>query len=160
MSATNLIEGQMGEQIKKNMGAVISQYLLNSNTDLDPAIIAEITTFVSSNFFEPDREHLKELRENFKRRLEEGNYDSGDEMHGANNNWKGNGVIYNAVYTYYNSSYCASFVKKFPIELRPSIMVVFSCKAFKILSYTGDENYERDKSWFIANLARVISSFI
>jgi hypothetical protein len=154
MSSTNLFEEQMEP--------LISQYLLNGNTDLEPAIIAEITTFVSSNFFQPDREYLKELKENFKRRLEEeeGNYDSGDEMHGANNNWKGNGVKYNAVCAYYNSSYCASFVKKFPIELRPAIMVVFSCEAFKILSYTDDENYENDKAWFISNLARVISSFI
>jgi hypothetical protein len=139
---------------------LITEYLNAGNTELQSSIVETIKTFASTRFVRQDKESLRAAKENFNSRVIEGEYDSGDEMHGPNNFNKGLGPKYNAVYMYYDSSYFMEFMNSYPRIWRRMIMIVLSCEAFKIMCDSEDENYEKDKTWFIVNLAYIICSII
>jgi len=139
---------------------LITEYLNAGNTELQSSIVETIKTFASTRFVRQDKESLRAAKENFNSRVIEGEYDSGDEMHGPNNFNKGLGPKYNAVYMYYDSSYFMEFMNSYPRIWRRMIMIVLSCEAFKIMYDSNDDDYEEDKTWFIVNLAYIICSII
>ena len=139
---------------------LITQYLHNGNTELESSIVETIKTFASHRFNKQDKESLRSAKEKFNSRVIAGEYDSGDEMHGPNNFNKGLGPKYISVYMYYDSSHFMSFIKTYPHTSRHMIMIVLSCEAFKILCHDDDEDYEKDKAWFIENLCHIIISII
>jgi hypothetical protein len=139
---------------------LITEYLDDGNTELQSTIVDTMKTFANRNFYRQDKESLRSSKEHFESRVIAGEYDSGDEMHGPNNFNKGLGPKYNAVYMYYDSSYFMEFINSYPPKWRRMIMIVLSCEAFKIMCHNDDDDYEEDKTWFIENLAYIISSII
>ena len=138
---------------------LITDYLDDCNTKLQSTIVDTMKTFANRNFYRQDPESLRRSKEDFERRVIDGDYDSGDEMHGPNNFNKGLGPKYNAVYMYYDSSYFMEFINSYPPKWRREIIIVLSCEAFKIMCHDDDDDYEEDKTWFIERLTNVISSF-
>ena len=139
---------------------LITEYLDNCNTELQSSIVDTMKTFANTHFYRQDKESLYVMKENFKSRVIADEYDSGDEMHGPNNFNKGLGPKYDAVYMYYDSSHYMDFINSYPPKWRREIMIVLSCEAFKIMCKSEDDDYQEDKTWFIENLAIIISSII
>jgi hypothetical protein len=139
---------------------LITDYLDDGNTELQSTIVDTMKKNAKMHFHRQDKESLFLAKENFNARLIAGEYDSGEEMHGPNNFNKGLGPKYNAVYMYYDSSYFMEFINSYPPIWRHMIMIVLSCEAFKIMCHDDDNDYEKDKQWFIHNLSYIISSII
>jgi hypothetical protein len=139
------------------MADAIIAYLKDGVTKISSKDVELIIAYANSSFTYVDKKDLDRLKSIYERRLESGDYESGCEMPGPNNYWAGNGIIYLAVNLFYDTTTHNVYIEENFPEQRIDTMIVLACEVFKKLC---PEANEEDKSWFIENLCRVISSFV
>ncbi len=135
----------------------IIAYLENGVIKMPLEQIGEIIKYANDSFKYLEKKDLDRLKSIYEERLANGDYEGGSEMPGPNNYWAGLGLKYNAVNLFYDTTVHNVFIQKnFPVQ-RSDAMIVLACEVFK--KFCPDAN-EEDKTWFIENIFRVISSFI
>jgi hypothetical protein len=141
------------EEIKLSIIA----YLKDGITKMSLEQILKITKYVNDSFTCLEKKDLDDLKSNYEERLDNGEYESGSEMHGPNNFWGGHGLLYLAVNLFYDTTTHNVYIhENFPVQ-HIDAMIVLACEVFKKLC---PEANEEDKTWFIERLTHVIPSFI
>jgi hypothetical protein len=134
----------------------IKAYLKDGTTKMMSNKVDKIILYVITSFNKIDNESLERLKNIYEERSDNGDYEGGSEMAGPNNFWAGNGPKYIAVSLFYDTTTHNIFISDNFKEDKYEAMIVLACEVFKNLC---PDSSEEDKTWFIKNLAHVLSSF-